>query len=288
MRLAQISDFHFTKISWNPLRLFPKRFLANLNWLFTRKNSFSREQIEALPSCLKALQVDRVLLGGDFTTTSLLSEYALAKKFVKGLPAPWIAIPGNHDHYTYRSHREKRFYRYFSHQRKIAHEVDFFTLREHGVEAHRLNSKWWLIALDTAVPTHPYSSRGLFSEKLEEYLEEILAALPKEGSILLFNHYPFFQNDIARHSLSRGAALEAIVKKEGRIKAYLHGHSHRHTIADLQASQFPVILDSGCSADSQNGSWNLLEIDEAKLKVDVYRWKGEWKCEERREIPWMR
>jgi len=288
IRLAQISDFHFTKITWNPLRLFPKRFLANINWLLNRKNNFSKEQIEAFAKCIKPLQIDRVLLGGDFTTTALLSEYALAKKFVKQLPAPWIAIPGNHDHYTYRSYREKHFYRYFSNKRQINHKVDFFTLADHKVEAHMLSSHWWLIALDTAVPTNPYSSAGLFSERQEEYLEEILAALPKEASLLLFNHYPFFQNDIEKHSLIRGDCLEKILKKEGRIKAYLHGHSHRHTIANLQPSHLPVILDSGCAADSQHGSWNLLEIDDEKLTVDVYRWKEEWKPERREVIKWTR
>ena len=289
IRLAQISDFHFTKITWNPLRLFPKRILANLNWVFKRQNSFSKEQLDALPKFLKSVGVDRVLLGGDFTTTSLLSEYGLAKKFVKDLPAPWIAIPGNHDHYTYRSYREKHFYRYFTNKRQIEHKVDFFTLADHGVEAHRFKgTNWWLIGLDTAVPTNPYSSAGLFSEKQEEYLEEILAALPKDASILLFNHYPFFQNDIGRHSLGRGEALEAIVKKEPRIKAYLHGHSHRHTIANLQPSGMPVILDSGCSADSKKGSWNLLEIDDEKIKIEVYGWNKGWELNRVEEIAWTR
>jgi 3',5'-cyclic AMP phosphodiesterase CpdA len=287
-RFAQISDFHFTKITWNPLRLFPKRFLANINWLLSRKSNFSSEQMEALPKVLKPLQIDRILLGGDFTTTSLPEEYRMAKQFVKKLPAPWIALPGNHDHYTYRSFRQKRFYRHFTNKRQINHPVDFFTLKDHKVEAHLLFSNWWLIALDTAIPTNPYSSQGLFSEEQEQHLEEIIAALPKKSSILLFNHYPFFQNDVEKHSLIRGAALEKVLRKENRIKAYLHGHSHRHTIANLQPSQLPVILDSGCAADTQRGTWNLVEIDDQKLKVDVYRWKEGWTVEKRVEIPWIR
>jgi 3',5'-cyclic AMP phosphodiesterase CpdA len=288
LRLAQISDFHFTKITWNPFRLLSKRLLGNLNWVFARKNNFSETQLDALPKFLKSLQIDCVLLGGDFTTTSLRTEYERAETFVKSLPAPWLAIPGNHDHYTYRSYRQRHFYRYFTNQRSIDHKVDFFTLKDHAIEAHRLVQEWWVIALDTALATNPYASTGLFSEKQEEYLEEILAALPANASILLFNHYPFFQNDIPRHRLVRGVALEAILRKEPRIKAYLHGHSHRHTIADLQPSGLPVILDSGCSADCEKASWNLLEIDNQKLKIDTYRWENEWQLSQTREIEWTR
>ena len=288
LRLAQISDFHFTKITWNPFRLFSKRLLGNLNWVMARKSNFSEAQIQKLPDLLKSLRIDRVLLGGDFTTTSLKKEYEAANEFVKNLTAPWIAIPGNHDQYTYRSYRQKHFYRYFTNNRPINHKADFFTLKDHRIEAHRLSPKWWILALDTAVATNPYSSNGLFSEKQEQYLEEILSALPPDASILLFNHYPFFQNDIARHNLLRGPALEAVLRKEPRIKAYLHGHSHRHTIADLQPSGLPVILDGGCSADCEKGSWNLLEIDDRGLKIDVYRWEGIWKQTRTEEILWTR
>src|SRR3989344_4054064 len=110
LRIAQISDFHFTNITWNPLRLFSKRFLGNLNWIFKRKNAFSDESLEALPSLLSTLQLDWIFLGGDFTTTALPEEYQKAKDFVGALPTPWIAIPGNHDHYTAGAYKQKRFY----------------------------------------------------------------------------------------------------------------------------------------------------------------------------------
>jgi len=286
IRLAQISDFHITHLTWNPLRLFSKRFLGNLNWLFSRKGIFSTEAIDALPSFLSSLQLDHILLGGDFTTTSLPEEFRLARAFVDKLPAPWIAIPGNHDQYTYRAYRQKRYYQSLSNPREAIRErTDFFNLSDHGLEAHRLAPKWWLIALDTTRATNLYSSRGFFSPKLEERLNELLSMIPSDHSILLLNHYPFFQNVTVRHSLSRGNALEALLRKEPRIKAYLHGHSHRHTIADLQPSNLPLILDGGACAE---GTWNLLTIDEKQIKIDVYRWKNSWQLDRTEEIAWNR
>jgi 3',5'-cyclic AMP phosphodiesterase CpdA len=284
LRLAQISDFHFTKITWNPCRLFSKRILGNFNWLFSRKNNFSIEQINQLPPLLKSLSLNRILLGGDFTTTSLKAEYELAEKFVKELPVPWIAIPGNHDHYTYRAHRQKRFYRYFTN----SCDTDHFHLEEHRIEVHRLSDEWWIIALDTSLATNLYSSAGFFSEKQQTLLQKILGEIPENGSILLFNHYPFFQNDVSRRTLTRGGMIENILRKELRIKAYLHGHSHRHIIANLQPSGLPVILDSGACADSRKGSWNLLELSDRGIKIDVYGWQDGWSVHQREEISWTR
>src|SRR5215510_5762015 len=114
MRIAQISDFHFTHITWNPFRLFSKRLLGNLNWLLSRKSVFAHGQLDPLPELFRELKVDLVLLGGDLTTTALKEEYKKAKNFVSKISQDWIAIPGNHDHYTYKSWRKKDFYRHFS------------------------------------------------------------------------------------------------------------------------------------------------------------------------------
>lgn len=289
MRIAQVSDFHFTRITWNPFRLLSKRLLANFNWLLTRKKHFSEEQLEPLPSLFEDLGVDLVLLGGDFTTTALLEEFEKGVQFVKQIKQPWIAIPGNHDHYTYRSYRNKHFYRYFSNQRKpVTHPVEFFTLKEHGIEAHRLGPEWWLIALDSSRATNPYSSEGLISEQLEAYLEEVLQRLPPNAPILLLNHYPFFQNDQPRRNLERGDALQELLKRHPRIRLYLHGHTHRHTVADLQPSNLPIILDSGSCAQGKKGSWNLLDLTSTGCTISTYRWDHHWTKTRTETFAWTR
>ncbi|MDE3046158.1 MAG: metallophosphoesterase [Verrucomicrobiota bacterium] len=284
LRIAQISDFHVTHLTWNPLRLFSKRILGNLNWVFHRRNRFSEEPLRALIPLLPKLELDWIFLGGDLTTTSLPEEFAKAKAIVNQFPAPCIAVPGNHDHYTYPAYYQKRFYRSFANPTPDSP----FRLAEHGVEAHRLNSSYWLVALDTALATNLYSSRGLFSEQQEASLRQLLTSLPPNASILLLNHYPFFQNDVRRHSLKGGEKLEALIRKEPRIKAYLHGHSHRHTIADLQPSGLPLLLDSGSAADQEIGTWNLLTLDDEKIQIDLYRWNGQWRLSSSEQIFWQR
>lgn len=277
MRIAQLSDFHYTHLTCNPLRLFSKRILATLNWLGSRKKEFNEAQVEVLPELLKELGVDMVLLGGDFSTTSLEEEFQKAKRFVSKLSQKWIAIPGNHDRYTKRSCITCRFYQHFAHAKTIQEPLDFFNLQEHRIEVHTLKKGWRLIALDTALATHPYSSEGVFSEKLQAYLEEVLALIPQEESILLFNHFPFFQNDTPRHNLRRGEALQKILEQHPRIRLYLHGHTHRQIVADVQTSRLPLVLDSGSCAQGNKGSWNLIDLTDEGCAVSTYAWENGWK-----------
>ena len=289
MRIAHISDFHYTHLTWNPFRLLSKRFLGNLNWIFSRRKHFFEEQLNPLPPLLEELGVDFVLLGGDFTTTALTEEYEKALRFVKKIKKPWLAIPGNHDHYTLRSYRQKHFYRYFTNHRKaITHPVEFFTLKDHGVEVHQLPNKWWVVTLDTAQATNPYSSEGLFSEQLEKHLKEVLSLLPKDAPILLLNHYPFFQNDQARRNLRRGEVLEELLKNDSRIRLYLHGHTHRHTVADLQDAGLPIVLDSGSCAQGRKGAFNLIDLDSNGCKVSTYRFDHNWTKTRTEEFAWIR
>jgi 3',5'-cyclic AMP phosphodiesterase CpdA len=266
-----------------------KRLFGTLNWFFLRKPHFFPERLEPLPKLFTELGVDLVLLGGDFTTTALGKEYELASKFVAQIEQPWIAIPGNHDHYTYRSYRQKHFYRYFTNKKgKAAHRTDFFSLKDQGVEAHRISEGWWVLALDTAIATNPYSSKGRFSKRQEAYLVEMLDLIPKEDSILLLNHYPFFHHDEERRCLERGDALQEILKQDPRIKLYLHGHTHRNSIADLQAAGLPIVLDSGCPVQGDVSSWNLIDLTEAFCETTSYRWDGGWKRARVEKMAWKR
>lgn len=289
MRIAQISDFHLTHLTWNPLRLLSKRFLGHLNWLVFRKSHFSEDQLDPLPSLFEELKVDLVLLGGDLSTTSLAEEFLKAVRFLRKLKQPWLAIPGNHDKYTYRSCRKKHFYRYFTNKRKeISRPVEFFNLQEHGIEAHQISPNWHVVALDTSLATNPYSSEGVVSKKLQEYLEEVLKLIPEDQSIILFNHYPFFQNDDPRHSLKRGKALEEQIKRHPRIKLYLHGHTHRNTIADLQVSNLPIVLDGGSCCAGKKASFNIIDLSPETCTVSAYFWNNEWIKTRTEEFPWTR
>src|SRR5271166_2836489 len=52
---------------------------------------------EALVADLAALRPDLVVISGDLTQRARRGEFAAARAFLDRLPAPFIAVPGNHD-----------------------------------------------------------------------------------------------------------------------------------------------------------------------------------------------
>jgi 3',5'-cyclic AMP phosphodiesterase CpdA len=269
----------------NPFRLLSKRVLGHFNWLFSRKSSISEKPLDTLPDALQKLGVDLILLNGDFTSTSLPSEFAKAQAFIATLPAPFIAVPGNHDKYTYRSEKRGHYFRYIQSSRPSDH----WSLEREQIEAHHLQEDFWLIALDTTRATNLFSSRGIFSKSLEHRLKLLLTLIPQDAKIALFTHYPFLQNDEPRRELARASDLEQIIQNDSRIKVYLHGHSHRQVMANLQPSNLPLILDPGCVSHEKTASFHLLEILPSGMKVELYRLQSSaWQKIKEETFEWTR
>ncbi len=283
MRLAHLSDFHCTKLTLNPLRLFPKRIFGHLHWIFGRKNSFSTLPLIELSQLFSNLKVDLILLGGDFSSSSMHEEFHFAKDLLNDIKAPSIALPGNHDHYTSRSYREGRFYHYFSNPNPT-----LGSLAKTGIEGQKIDASWWVISLDTSVPNKATSSRGLFSEELEKKLEIMISQIPKDEKIILFNHFPFFQQEDPKRILERGDFLQEVIRRHPNIALYLHGHTHRHSVADLRPGGLPIILDSGSCCQTESATWNLIDIEENRCTVTPYEWKSHWIPKEKKEFLWNR
>ncbi|MCB1106908.1 MAG: YkgJ family cysteine cluster protein [Chlamydiia bacterium] len=274
IRIAHISDLHFSRFSLDPTQLFSKRWLGNLNLLFNRSKDYLNARPFSLIPTFKKKGITHVIISGDLTTTSSHAEYQIAKRFVKELEEMGIkvfSIPGNHDHYTKKADRTKRFYHYFPQK-----GGGDFQLSQHGVSSCPLFFGWHLVLLDTTCATPLTSSNGYFSPIIEENLKKLIETIPQNEQILLVNHFPFFDHDLPRRRLIRGEKLHALISHYPNVQIYLHGHTHRHTIADLRPNDLPLILNSG-STGHKKGSWNQLDLEGKSLKLTVNRWDEEWK-----------
>ncbi len=275
MRLAHLSDLHFSNWDWNPAQFFSKRWLGNLNFLFGRRRIFSHDRLALLPALYKEQGITHVLITGDLSTTSAPAEFQKAREFIRSLEAEGLkvfCIPGNHDQYTRKAYREQLFYDYFPTQWD---ENSPYNLKDHGMTAQKLSDKWWFVGLDTALATSWFFSSGYFSEATEKNLIEFLSKLPTGDQVILFNHFPFFQHETPRKRLQRGDALRKILEKFPQVKVYCHGHTHRQCLADLRASQLPIILDSGSTVHIDRGTWHQLTLSPEKLITEVFTWKDD-------------
>ncbi|HAZ15721.1 MAG: hypothetical protein A2Y28_05490 [Chlamydiae bacterium GWC2_50_10] len=283
LRIAHLSDLHFSKISKSPLQLFSKRWVGNLNLLLFRKREGAAKLLDSLCQLLFHLKVELVLITGDLTSTSHRSEFQLATLFVKQLHAlgmEVVSLPGNHDHYTKRAYRQRRFYDFFpGHFMHEGHPFSSVNLKTHAVGVKSLGNHWWLVALDTALATSLISSRGYFSKEIEDHLRDVLIKIPKKDNVLLANHFPFFQNDHPRKKLVRGEALKSLLEEFPCVKLYLHGHTHRRCLADLRANGLPLILDCGSTGMGGRVCWNLIDLEEGLIRIEHFdskeaQWEG--------------
>lgn len=274
LRIAHISDLHFAKPTFSLSQFFSKRWLGNLNLLLSRKQDYLPERLSSLPSLFAELKVDLVLISGDLSTTSLSDEFRLARNFICQIEEkhiPVIALPGNHDHYTKCAYKNRLFYQFFNSQFSHGKEEIFsFNLKDHKVAAKALPNNWWLVALDTALSTPLISSQGLFSPEAEENLQRLLSLIPSDHSVILANHFPLFPHESPRKTLKRSEPLQNIVRAFPNIKLYLHGHTHRHCLADLRANHYPIVMDCGSTSHRERGSWNLLTLTPKECEVIVY------------------
>jgi 3',5'-cyclic AMP phosphodiesterase CpdA len=290
-RLAHLSDLHFGTFSYHPAQLFSKRWIGNVNLFFSRRHSFTPHLLDALIPLLTKAEVDGVVITGDLTTTSYGPEFELARQFANRLKEAGFQVfclPGNHDHYTKSAYKKRQFYHYFpSAYSPPVDPLTSLTLKEDGITAASLGNNWWLIALDTAFATSLISANGLFSEDLEKKLEAALHLLGDDQNVILMNHFPLFENETPRKALFRKEALRALLERFPKIKLYLHGHSHRHCIADLRASGLPIILDSGSTAQRRGGTFHLIDITPQGCAVEVYKRTDEqWKKDSLAHFTW--
>lgn len=270
LRLLHLSDLHFFRLSLNPMQFGSKRWVGNVNYLFKRRKEHQQQRLDTLPAFCQEHGITHVLITGDLTTTAYDPEFELARSFVSNLHTPTFVIPGNHDHYTREAHRVQRFYDFFP-APGASHRFPFH-MREHLLQAHELGHDWWLVAMDTAIATPLFSSNGYFSPDLEARLIETLSLFSPNEKVILMNHFPLFDNDLPMKTLKRSDRLRALLSRFPQVKLYLHGHTHRHCIADLRPSHFPILLDAGSTTHRNQGTMNLIHIADAGCAIHAFRY----------------
>lgn len=286
VRIAHISDLHFGRPTFNPLQFFSKRWLGNLNLILTRQRQFDHTRLEALLDLFDREGVTHVAISGDLSVTSRRREFQLAKSFVDkirdaGMVA--LVIPGNHDHYTKSAYRRQLFYRYFPSKWQAEFPFDLSSGKLTGMA---LADDLWFLALDTALATSLISSQGLFSEMAEQNLEKALNEIPKSARVILLNHFPFFQNDPKIKLLQRAPALKNLLQKHRNVRLYLHGHTHRQTLADLSTSNLPIISDSGSTVHRAHGACHILTPGKDAIDIAVFRYQDHWKKTDAKKFIW--
>ena len=219
---AHISDLHFSTVQWGLAQFFSKRWVGNANVLFARQKAFNPASLHTLFPLFAKKKVDTVLITGDLSSTSHPKEFMQARAFVQQLRQEGLrvfVIPGNHDHYTKAAYTARLFYDFFPDRYEQACPE---SLAVEGVTSVPIAPGWRLCLLDTALATPLTSSRGLFSETIEQALESTLQRIPPGERVFLINHFPLFSCDSPRKELLRREALQALLGRYPCVTLFAH------------------------------------------------------------------
>lgn len=276
--LCHIADLHFWKVVTNPLRLLNKRFLGNLNVWLRRRHEYKMEHAEAFADAVAATGNRRLLLTGDFSSTSLDEEFERAAKFVEGLRARGLAIhlvAGNHDVYTFEAQRAGRFEQYFARYLPAAGYPACVTLPG-GTP---------LLLIPTAQPNW-ITARGFVSPETVDRVRALLAACAPETPAIAAAHYPLLPRTEAyasswQHRLGGAESLRALLGGSGRRVLFVAGHVHRFSY--VRDAEFPNLthLTTGAffrriEGAEYDGEFSEIHVDDGGFAVLRHRHAESW------------
>lgn len=260
LRLAHLSDPHFSRITLSPKQLINKRWIGNLNLLLFRRHAYQVEHLPHLPELFNALDVEHVCITGDFSSLSLDSEFAEGKAFIEAFSQPVHFLPGNHDCYIKEVEKNRRFYDFFPSE----------DLRNKRVEKKALGKGWWWVGLDCACATPPLFALGRFYVEMEAELERVLSEIPQHERVVIGNHFPLYPTNRPMHDLRRASELQEILKRFPQVKLYLHGHDHWYYIKDKREEGLPLVFNSGSAAHRPDGTFFLFHLHEEECLVERF------------------
>ncbi len=261
--LAHMSDPHLPlPLGIPPLALLNKRLLGLLSWRTRRHRIHRPEILERLVTDLHNQAPDHIAVTGDLTNLGLDVEYRCTRAWLDDLgdPERVTVIPGNHEALVTGAWEQGAAHWQPYWQGDAAVETDvspaFPTLRHRGPIA--------LIGLSSAIASAPGLAVGAVGRAQLERLAPILRHARQESlcRVLLIHHPPIDGTVRHRKRLRDGAALRALLEREG-VELLLHGHSHKshHQMLQTRDGPAPVIgVPSASSMHPEPAAYHLYDI----------------------------
>jgi 3',5'-cyclic AMP phosphodiesterase CpdA len=237
-RLAHISDAHLgpmPNIGWT--KLLSKRLTGYINWQRNRAKQFSPDILSGLLSHMLKARPDHIVITGDLINLSLAEEIARAKIWLEAIGSGKNVsiVCGNHDAYikgmlevAIQSWQE---YLIGDDRKPVINNSSFPILRHRGPCS--------LILVNTAVPTKPFNSTGLFDQEQAEKLEQMLHQERDNCRVILIHHPPFENATSPSKELIGQQLFRDVVHQKG-AELILHGHTHLDTYVQIDSPDKPA------------------------------------------------
>ncbi len=268
IRLAHFSDVHLTAapIGWTVTDVLGKRATGWVNVrLLGRGHRFKHADAvaDALVADWRERKPDHLVFSGDATTLAFEREMAAAARRLHvgdaTLP-PAIAVPGNHDRYTFGSARRATFEHHFGPWLRGTRAPGTGDTFPYAQKVGHV----WLIAVNSAAATlWPWDASGRVGRAQIERLKALAATLDP-GPRIVVSHYPLltqarkpepYWRRLRDRERARAAAAEC------GISLWLHGHRHRwYVLPPAGDVPFPSVC-AGSSTQTKRWGYHEYAID---------------------------
>lgn len=266
MRLCHLSDLHF--------------------------GHHDAELAGGLSADLRLQQPDLVIISGDFTQRGTEEEFVAARAFLETLPAPFLAVPGNHD--VPERNLLRRFLNPYGFYRKHIHaELEPFLALDGVAIAGLKTSRRARGELNWA---HGSISRGQLRR-----LEERFAAVPADCLRIVVAHHPLMQPEgevLKPMRLVKRADLALDTFARIGVRLVLSGHFHLSYVRQhgrpergaapvtegtptglREADAAPILVAQASSTIStrlrgHGNAYNIIDIDNGRITVTVREWSN--------------
>ena len=219
---------------------------------------------------LQADPPDLVVISGDLTMGARRWEFRAARRFIDALPAPTLAVPGNHDITPYRL-VERFFVPYARWHEEIAPDT----------EPEWRDSRVAVLGLNTARRMSPHLdwSRGRVTGFRLSRLVARLEAVPAGLVRIVVAHHPLLppEGEVSRQIAGNATrALAAFAAHDVRL--VLAGHLHRSYARVAAAGNGGPLIVQGGSATSirlrgESNAYNLVSIfDQGRIEIRGRTW----------------
>jgi 3',5'-cyclic AMP phosphodiesterase CpdA len=228
--------------------------------------------VATLADVVRAVRPDLVAVSGELTQRARRAQFADARRFLDGLGAPWISVPGNHDIPLFNPYRRfvtpvRRFQRLVS--------DDLAPLYSDGEIA--------VLGINTARSN--VLKEGRISVRQIDLIRRRLIQLAPHVLKIVVVHHPFVAHPDEPHRTMVGRGREFLeVVDECGLDLILAGHTHlgygddvRLTYGGVMRSILVFQAGTATARSTRGGesnSFNLITIDGRDLRLDVRAWEG--------------
>jgi 3',5'-cyclic AMP phosphodiesterase CpdA len=225
------------------------------------------EVVAALLALANELAPERVVLSGDMTQRARRSQFAAARRFVDALPAPTLAIPGNHD------------IPLFNLWGRLRHPYANFR-RDFGRDLAPCwsSSQWHVLALNTT-RWWRHKDGEVSSRQRADIARQLRAASPDAVRIVVTHQPMRVTRERDEANLLHGHALAAEAWAPAGVDLLLGGHIHLPYVVPLLSTSMaaPYVVQAGTAVSRRvrgevPNSVNVLRRDGLERRCVVERW----------------